>query len=200
MIQKPGQIFFSRYEKKNEDNHWLYTSAYTLAVAAKKLFMQNYETEKEWWNKWNVIELHGFDQPTLHLVEYPLLGTHPYPVEARRFCFYPYERNLSELKILDPYVLHHSHQLVPKNGFQNDPLSNPKDRKRWFEACDELYYQLAKHNLVDHPQSCYQSGWLELINMKGVAVKNLPTDGNPTSISHWKVEAADRTQANFGDL
>jgi len=200
MIQKPGQIFFSRFEKKNEENHWTYTSTYTLAIAAKKLFMESYPTDADWWKKWNVIELHGYEKPTLHFVEYPLFGVHPFPTERRRFCFYPYQRSIVELKILDPFILHHSFKLVPEKGFSGDPLNNPKDRTRWFACCDELYHGLEKHNLVDHPQASYESGWRELLNMKGVAIRNLPDENTPMSISKWKVEIVDGTQANFGDL
>ena len=64
MIQYPSRIFFSRWEKQDEDNKWLYTSAHTLAVHAKHVFFKNYSSEIQWWKEWNVIELHGHQSPT----------------------------------------------------------------------------------------------------------------------------------------
>lgn len=202
MLQYPSRIFFSRWEKQNDDNKWLYTSAHTLAVAAKRMFQKTFVDDLDWWSKWNVVELHGHHTPTLHFVEYELFGTHPFPKEVRRFAFYPSQKQVVELKILDPYLLHHSYKLVPETGLgKQDPLSNPVERKRWFERCEELYRDFADHHLIDHPQSHYKSGWDELLKIKGLSVINLPTIEEKNKISGWKVSPTEiHAEVSFGDL
>ena len=202
MIQHPNKIFFSRWEEKTEENKWLYTSAYTLASAGKKLYFKTFSEEnKEWWAKWNVIELHGHKSPKLHFVEYEHFGIHPYPKELRRIVFYP-NKEIVELKILDPFILHQSFNLVPVSGLgEKDPLKNPKDRKRWFEKCDLLYRDFEDQNLIDHPQAHYLSGWNELLSIKGLEVVNLPTKDKPFSIDNWKVQPIEiHAECSFGDL
>jgi hypothetical protein len=202
MIQYPSRIFFSRWEKQDDENQWLYTSAHCLAVAAKNIFLKTFKDELDWWKKWNVIELHGHAAPTLHFVEYALFGSHPFPQESRRFVFYPSQRQVVELKILDPYILHKSYLLIPEDGMgSQDPLNNPVDRKRWFERCDELYRDFDTHHLIDHPQAHYQTGWKELLNLKGLSVFNLPTEEKPTQIQNWKVSPIEvHAEVSFGDL
>ena len=166
-----------------------------------RLFAQNEEI-LSWWDKWNVIELHGHESPKLHFVEYEFFGTHPYPIEKRRFVFYPYDQEVVELKILDPFILHHSYLLVPHSGMgKKDPLKNPKDRKRWFEKCDLIYRDFDDQNLIDHPQAHYLSGWKELLKIKGLEVINLPNNENPLSIDNWKVQPIEiHAECSFGDL
>lgn len=204
MIQYPNRIFFSRWEEKDEENKWLYTSAYTLASAAKKYFHKAYADKEDildWWKKWNVIELQGYDSPRLAFVEYDHFGVHPFPKEVRRFVFYPESKEIIELKILDPYILHHSYKLIPQEGIGNDPLKNKVDRKRWFGRCDELYRDFEIHNLVDHPQAHYLSGWEDLLKIKGLEVLNLPDRDHPFRIDKWSVQPIEvHSECSFGDL
>lgn len=204
MIQYPNRIYFSRWEEATEESRWLYTSAYTLASAAKQYFMKTYAEKPEiieWWQKWNVIELHGYDAPRIAFVEYEYFGIHPFPKEIRRFVFYPQNKEIVELKILDPYILHHSHKLVPEKGIKNDPLRNPKDRQRWFNKCTLLYDEFKQHHLIDHPQAHYVSGWKELLTLKGIEIINLPDEHNLNSIDNWKVQPIEiHAECSFGDL
>lgn len=202
MIQYPSRIFFSRWEKQDEENKWMYTSAHTLAVHAKQVFFKNYPSEIGWWKKWNVIELHGHQSPTLHFVEYENFGTHPFPKEIKRFAYYPNQKQVVELKIVDPYIIHESYKIVPKEGMgEQDPLKNPVDRKRWFERCIELYKDFQEHNLIEHPQAHYQSGWNSLLKIKGLGIFNLPDKSHPTQISGWKISPIEvHAEVSFGDL
>jgi len=201
MIQKPAKIFFSRWEEQNEENKWIYMSAYTLASAAKKFFFSHFE-DKDWWAKWNVIELHGYDNPKVCFVEYDQFGVHPFPKEVRRIVFYPREKKIAELKILDPYILHDSHLLIPEKGMgAQDPFKNPQDRKVWFRKCEELSHELRKHGLTDHPQAYFHSGWKEMLTIKGLEIINLPDAQNPKRMTGWSVEVTEiNTDYSFGDL
>ena len=202
MIQKPSRIFFSRWEEKNEDNQWMYMSAYTLASAAKRFFFARYPDDPSWWQSWNVIELHGYDNPKISFVEYDNFGVHPFPKEKRRFVFYPNERKIAELRILDPYLLHESYILIPEKGMgSSDPFRNPNDRKVWFRRCEELYMDFEQHGLLDHPQSYFLTGWNDILTLKGIEVINLPDKNEPMRIKDWKVQVTEiHAECNFGDL
>jgi hypothetical protein len=205
MLNYPNRIFFSRWEEQTEDNKWLYTSTYTLAAAARKFFRKTYGKKPdtlEWWSKWNVIELQDYDSPKVAFVEYEHFGVHPCPKELRRFVFYPNQCEIIELKILDPYILHRCHELIPTQGMgKQDPLKNPKDRTRWFSRCEELYRDFDVHNLVDHPQAHYESGWKQLLELKGLEVQNLPDEDHPLRMDKWIVQPVEvHAECSFGDL
>ena len=200
MISHPGRIFFSRWEQIHDKISWLYSSTYTLAVAAKKHFFNVYSSEKEWWDKWQVLELHGYNNPTLHFVEYKLFGRHPFPTEVRRFAFYPKANEIVELKILDPYILHRSDKLIPKEGIPGDDISK-KLRQKWFQNVEDLYIQMGHHNLIDHPQSNYESGWEDLLNLKGLMIENMPSEDNPFRVEGWKISPKEiQAEISFRDL
>lgn len=205
MIQYPNRIFFSRWEDQTDDTKWLYTSAYTLASAAKRFFLQTYAKNPAtlaWWKNWHVIELQGYDSPKVAFVEYEYFGVHPFPKEIRRFVFYPNQKEVIELSILDPYILHKSHDLIPRTGMgKDDPFRNPKDRTRWFDRCEELYRDFAIHHLIEHPQAHYESGWKQLLELKGLDVRNLPDIENPLRMDKWNVQPVEvHSECSFGDL
>lgn len=191
MIEYPGRIFFSRWEKPNKDNGWLYSHAYKLCVEARTLFFADKKFENEDWKSWHVLELHGWEDMQLHVVWFDMFGVHPYPAEKRRIVYHRASQQLEDLEIHDPFILHNSHQLVPREKYKGDPLSNKNDRARWHEKVDELYIALAKHAIIYHPGAHQSSTWDMLQKMKKIEILNLPDEDNPTRIDGWKVVEVD---------
>ena len=99
MLEYPGRIFFSRWEKPDEENGWLYAIAYRMAVRAKQAYFRKNPEGENWWNAWNVLEIHGRQNPRLHVVEYEHFGVHPFPEEKKRLVYYPQEDALSPWRI-----------------------------------------------------------------------------------------------------
>ena len=207
MLEYPGRIFFSRWEKPDEDNGWLYGIAYRLAIRAKESYFNchNFSQNLEWWKSWNVLELHGWENPSLHIVEYENMGIHPYPKEVRRLVFAmdgsTNQYRLSEWPIKDPFLLHHSYKLIPEK-IKDDPLKNPQDRKRWFDLCKDLYAKIESHSIIYHPGAHQQSTWLQLQKLKKIKIINLPDDEFPFRLSGWDVIEIDPEigYADFGAL
>jgi hypothetical protein len=188
MIEYPGRIFFSRWEKPTEESGWFYKIAYQLCTEARSLFMDTDEFENNDWKEWNVLELHGWHlNPQLHIVWYKGLGVHPYPEEIRRVVYHRKAAQLEELEISDPFLLHHSHKLIPDEPFKGDPLTNPRDRARWKERVEEFYEQVQKHAIIYHPGAHQKSTWDKLQKMKKIEILNLPDDDYPTRIDNWEI-------------
>lgn len=199
MIEYPGRVFFSRWEKPDKENTWLYDQAYRLCLVAKKIFMESKQFENADWKTWNVIELHGWDNFTLHLVWYDMLGVHPYPEETRRVVLYESDGILEEYKIEDPFLLHYSHKLIPDEPLRHDPLSNKRHRDQWKSQVEELYNELRKHAIIYHPGAHQKSSWEALQSLKRIEVINLPDEENPTRIHGWKIVEVD-PQIGYADF
>ena len=191
MIEYPGRIFFSRWEKPDTDNGWLYSQAYQLCVEARSLFFDDKNFENDDWKSWNVIELHGWENMDLHVVWFDMLGVHPYPEEKRRIVYRRDLKKLEELEIKDPFILHNSNQIVPKEKFKGDPLTNINDRKRWHEKVDEFYIQIEKHAIIYHAGAHQKSTWDMLQKLKKIEILNLPDEDYPTRIDGWKIVEVD---------
>lgn len=192
MIEYPGRIFFSRWEKPDKDNGWLYGVAYRLCTEARTLFFKTVENANEEWKGWNVLELHGWDNPELHIVWYKHFGVHPFPEEEKRIVYRRDIGKLEDYEIKDPFLLHHSHKLIPDNiSLKNDPLNNPRDRKMWFDRVQDFYEEINKHAIIYHPGAHQKSTWETLQAMKKIEILNLPDEDNPTRITGWKIVEID---------
>jgi len=188
VIEYPNRIFFSRWEKPDQDNGWLYSIAYKLCVEARIIFLKTVEDAEDLWDSWNVLELHGGSNPELHIVWYKHFGVHPYPEEYRRYVYAREKQEMIEFEIKDPFILHYSHKLIPKDTkLKKDPLVNPKDRKRWFDRVEEFYVELEKHAIIYHAGAHQRSSWETLQAMKKIEIINLPDEEHPTRIDNWKI-------------
>ena len=110
-----------------------------------------------------------------------------YPEEIRRVVYHRKAAQLEDLEISDPFLLHHSHKLIPDEPFKGDPLTNPRDRARWKERVEEFYEQVQKHAIIYHPGAHQKSTWDKLQKMKKIEILNLPDDDYPTRIDNWKI-------------
>jgi hypothetical protein len=194
MIEYPGRIFFSRWEKPDQDNAWLYQTAYKLCVEARTLFYSQEEFKEDTedlWTSWQVLELHGIENPRLHIVWYKYFGVHPYPEESRRIVYNREEQILEDWKITDPFLLHYSYKLVPEEPYKGDPLRNPMDRRRWRTVVEDFYSQLEKHSIIYHAGAHQKSSWEYLQRVKKIEILNLPDEDNPTRIDKWKIVEVD---------
>ena len=201
MLEYPGRIFFSRWEKPDEENGWLYGIAYRLALRAKEIYFNDSNNDPDWWDTWQVLELHGRENPRLHLVEYPHLAVHPFPEEKKRMVYYPTTNTLKSWDIKDPFILHYSHRLIPKE-LKGDPLTNPQDRKRWEELCENIYAKIENHAIIYHPGAHQKSTWNQLQKMKKIKIINLPNEEHPFRLQGWDVVEVDPEvgYADFGAL
>jgi len=203
MINSANKIQFSRWEQQEEENKWHYMNAYALCLSAKLKFETFFQEDLEWWGKWNVIELLPFNSGfCLNLVEYEMLGLHPFPKEIRRFHFNPFSDSLVELNIIIPTILHRSYELIPKTGLgKNENIANPRERKRWFVICEELYLDFDSYGLLSFPKAYTEIGFSELMAFKNLEIKNLPTLHNKY-ISIWRITQVvdENIIGSFGDL